>query len=100
MLPHMHQWFVYILANQKNGTLYVGITNNLARRGDEHRAKIGINFTAKYDVKTLVYYEAYDSPKDAIQREKNIKAWKRLWKLNRINEANPEWKDLATDLLQ
>ena len=95
----MRQWFVYILASEKNGTLYVGVTNDLARRGDEHRAKVRPSFTARYRVSTLVYYEAYDSPEDAIQREKNMKAWKRLWKLNRINDTNPEWKDLAAELL-
>ena len=95
----MRQWFVYILASKKNGTLYVGVTNDLAHRGDEHRDNIRPSFTTKYGVDTLVYYEAYDSPEDAIKREKNMKAWKRLWKLNRINDTNPEWKDLAEELL-
>ena len=95
----MRQWFVYILASQKNGTIYVGVTNSLARRGDEHRATGGPSFTAKYNVNTLVYYEAYGSPAIAIHREKNLKAWKRLWKLNLINATNPDWQDLAQELL-
>lgn len=94
-----NQWYVYILASNINGTLYIGMTNNLARRGDEHRNRTHGSFTEKYDVHRLVYYEAYDSPEEAIQREKNMKAWKRLWKLNRINDVNPEWNDLAYELL-
>ena len=95
----MKQWFVYILASKENGTLYIGITNNLARRGDEHTSKDYSSFTHKYDVNKLVYYEVYYAPEEAIQREKNMKAWKRLWKLRLINEVNPEWNDLSMELL-
>ncbi|HWB39317.1 MAG TPA: GIY-YIG nuclease family protein [Candidatus Saccharimonadales bacterium] len=95
----MRQWFVYILASKQNGTLYIGVTNDLARRGDEHKAKEGRSFTQKYRVTKLVYYESFDSPDEAIRREKNMKAWKRYWKLKRINHINPDWRDLSKKLL-
>jgi len=95
----MHQYFVYILASQRNGTLYTGITNNLARRVDEHRSKSYSSFTTKYGVTELVYFEAYQLADEAIRREKDIKAWKRLWKLQLIENNNPDWKDLSSGLL-
>ena len=95
----MKQYFVYILASDMNGTLYTGITNNLARRIDEHRDDFEAKFTSKYNVEKLVYYEAFDTPTEAIHREKNIKAWRRLWKLRLINSVNPEWEDLSSELL-
>jgi putative endonuclease len=96
----MREYFVYILASGVNGTLYVGVTSDLARRGSQHKMSVsGKSFTAKYHVHALVYYESYDSIDQAIMREKNIKAWKRLWKLNLINDANPEWNDLSDTLL-
>ncbi len=95
----MRQRYVYILASQINGTLYIGVTNNLARRSDEHKSKVRPSFTQKYGVNQLVYYEAYDDPEEAIRREKNMKAWKRLWKLRLINKHNPGWKDLSKELL-
>ena len=95
----MKQWFVYILANGMNGTLYVGVTNNLTQRISEHKTAAIQSFTQKYAIHDLVYYETLDSPEDAIRREKNIKAWQRLWKLRLINETNPEWKDLSDSLL-
>ena len=95
----MQQYFVYILASHRNGTLYTGITNNLARRIDEHRVKSYSSFTSKYMVTELVHYEAYDLVAEAIRREKDIKAWKRLWKLQLIEKNNPDWKDLSGDLL-
>ncbi|HSX17281.1 MAG TPA: GIY-YIG nuclease family protein [Patescibacteria group bacterium] len=95
----MKQWFVYILASKRNGTLYIGVTNDLARRGDEHKAKAMASFTKKYHVESLVYYEVYDSPEEAIRREKNMKAWRREWKLRLIEEVNPEWTDLSAELL-
>ena len=95
----METWYVYILASQLNGTLYIGITNNLARRVDEHRLSSDESFTGKYHVHELVYYESFNNPESAIHREKNMKAWKRLWKLRLINGVNPEWKDLSKGLL-
>jgi putative endonuclease len=99
LLIPMKQWYVYILASKRNGTLYIGITNDLARRGDEHRSEAVKSFTQKYRVHRLVYYEVYDSPDEAIRREKSMKAWQRIWKLRAIEEINPEWKDITNDLL-
>ena len=93
------QYFTYIQASKRDGVLYVGATSNLAVRGDQHRAGITQGFTRKYYVHRLVYYEAYDNPEDAIRREKNIKAWKRAWKIELIESVNPEWKDLGPTLL-
>ena len=90
---------MYILASRMNGTLYIGITNNLSRRLDEHRISSEYTFTGKYGVHTLVYYETFGNPEHAIRREKNMKAWKRLWKLDLINSVNPEWNDLTGRLL-
>jgi len=90
---------VYILASKRNGTLYIGVTNNLARRVDEHRTKRFSSFTTKYHVHRLIYYEAYNQPEVAIHREKTMKAWKRLWKLNLIESVNPNWDDLSLGLL-
>ncbi len=92
-----HVYYVYILANKRNGTLYVGVTNNIARRLREHKIGAIEGFTKKYHVYTLVYYEQYDFIYDAIQREKNIKAWRRRWKLDLIESINPEWKDLSKE---
>lgn len=92
------KYFVYILASKKNGTLYVGLTNQLARRIQEHKDKLVPGFTKKYGVQNLVYYESFDYINDAIRREKNIKAWKRDWKIRIIEEMNPTWKDLAHDI--
>lgn len=93
------QWYVYILASKRNGTLYIGMTNNIARRIDEHKTKVVKGFTQKYHVHRLIYYEVYDSPEEAIRREKNLKAWQRTWKLRIIEEINPDWNDLSTELL-
>jgi putative endonuclease len=87
-------YYVYILANKRNGTLYVGVTNDLARRVLEHKEKIIKGFTSKYCVNNLVYFEMHKYVNDAIQRESNIKAWKRKWKIELIESNNKEWKDL------
>ena len=87
-----------MLASKKNGTLYVGVTNNLLRRVYEHRNGLLGGFTKKYTVNTLVYYEVYQDIYQAIVREKRIKKWKRQWKINLIEKNNPEWKDLFNDL--
>jgi putative endonuclease len=86
--------FVYILASRKYGTLYVGITNDLIRRIYEHREKITGGFTARYGVDRLVWFEYHDDPAAAIEREKEIKKWRRDWKIRVIEESNPEWRDL------
>jgi len=87
-------YFVYILASKRNGTLYIGVTNNLKKRVFEHKQGLVEGFTKKYNVKTLVYYEWADDVRSAIQREKNLKKWNRKWKLELIEKENPEWDDL------
>ena len=94
----MAQGFVYMLASKRNGTLYCGVTNNLASRIYEHREGRGSNFTKRYGVKMLVWYETYDLVTDAIQRESNIKHWPRRWKLALIEKENPDWNDLYETL--
>jgi putative endonuclease len=91
---------VYILASGRNGTLYTGITSNLIKRVWEHREGVVDGFTKEYGVKTLVWYELTENPEAAITREKQIKAWKRGWKLKLIEERNPEWRDLYQDIIQ
>ena len=94
----MGQYFVYILASKKNGTLYIGVTNNLLKRVYEHKKKLVEGFTQKYDVHNLVYYEIFRNIQDAITREKNMKKWKRKWKMEMIEESNPNWEDLYNTL--
>src|SRR6516164_2030173 len=95
----MHtSFFVYILANQKNGTLYVGVTNNLARRIAEHKAKLVPGFTRKYGVDRLVYFEAFESILEARAREHALKRWRRAWKIALIEELNPDWRDLSDQI--
>jgi len=91
-------FFVYILANQKNGTLYVGVTNNLARRIAEHKAKLVPGFTRKYGVDRLVYLEAFESILEARAREHALKRWRRAWKIALIEELNPDWRDLSNQI--
>jgi putative endonuclease len=87
-------YFVYIMASKRNGTLYIGVTNNLVRRVWEHRTGTVPGFTSKYGVKTLVYFESAIDIGAAILREKQIKKWNRDWKLALIEKSNPEWRDL------
>jgi len=87
-------YYVYILASKRNGTLYTGITSNLIRRVWEHKEKIIEGFTKKYSVENLVYFEQYQDHENAIKREKRLKKYPRKWKLNLIEKANPQWKDL------
>ena len=91
-------YFVYILASRRNGTLYVGVTNDLARRVGEHRAKQVPGFTRRYDVTTLVWFETHERIDEAISREKQIKGWNRAWKLRLIEASNPEWVDVGGDV--
>jgi putative endonuclease len=96
----MADYFVYILTNKPRGTLYVGVTNDLVRRIYEHREGMVPGFTKRYGLKQLVHFERYDDPYTAIQREKNIKHWSRAWKLDLIVGANPQWRDLYTDIMR
>ncbi|AXS40548.1 GIY-YIG nuclease family protein [Breoghania sp. L-A4] len=86
--------YVYIMASGRNGTFYVGVTTDLSRRGFEHSSKQTDGFTARHGVSKLVWAERFDSVTDAIAREKQLKKWKRAWKLALIEEANPDWRDL------
>src|SRR4051812_23008309 len=86
---------VYILAGEPYGTLYIGVTSNLAARLEAHRSGAVGGFTNQYDVQTLVYFELHDDMYEAIQREKRLKNWNRSWKIRLIEEMNPEWKDLC-----
>lgn len=90
--------WVYIITNRPNGTLYVGVTSNLARRIWEHREGVADGFTKRYGLKQLVYSEQYEDIRAAIQREKNMKHWPRTWKVRLILDANPEWEDLYGQL--
>ncbi|MCL1076618.1 GIY-YIG nuclease family protein [Parashewanella spongiae] len=90
---------VYILASKRNGTLYIGVTSNLIKRIWEHKNNIVEGFTQKYSVHRLVYFEQHDNMESAITREKQLKAWKRQWKINLIEETNPSWNDLWKSIL-
>jgi putative endonuclease len=94
----MKQYYVYVLASKRNGTLYIGVTNNLVRRVNEHKQQTVEGFTERYNVNVLVYYEIFDDIRLAITREKRLKAWKREWKIRLIEERNPEWKELYHEL--
>jgi putative endonuclease len=90
--------WVYIMTNRPNGTLYAGVTSDIARRAWEHREGLVKGFTKRYGLKRLVYMEFYEDIRDAIQREKNMKHYSRAWKARLILEANPDWRDLYEDL--
>jgi putative endonuclease len=88
-------YYVYLLASRKHGTLYLGVTRDLIRRVYQHKAKAAPSFTARYGVDRLVWFECYDDVMSAIAREKEIKKWRRAWKVRLIEENNPEWLDLS-----
>ena len=90
----MKQYFVYILASKRNGTLYIGMTNNLLQRIYQHKHKNNDGFTKKYSVNNLVYFEETGDIHTAISREKQLKNWQRKWKLDLIEKFNPDWRDL------
>ena len=90
---------VYMLANKRNGSLYVGVTSDVIKRVWEHKSKVVQSFTGSYAVDRLVWYELHDTMELAIQREKNIKSWKRRWKLELIEQSNPYWKELYEELV-
>jgi putative endonuclease len=87
-------YYVYILASRKDGTIYVGITNDIVRRIYEHRTKVVPGFTSTYNITRLVWFEIYDDPISAISRERELKKWKRTWKIELIEARNPQWDDL------
>ena len=91
-------FFTYILASKRNGTLYTGQCDNISRRVEQHKAKAVPGFTAKYGVDKLVWLEAHDTREQAWLREKQIKEWKRAWKIALIERENPEWEDLSYKL--
>jgi len=95
----MNRYYVYIMASKQNGTLYIGVTNNLARRVFEHKNDIIEGFTKKYGVHMLVYYEEYNEVESAIRRERQMKKWNRQWKITRIEQQNPEWRDLYEEVI-
>ena len=92
-------YYVYMLASKKNGTLYIGVTSNLSKRVYEHKRKLIDGFTKKYNVDKLVYYEITEDVESAILREKRLKKWKRQWKVELIEQKNPEWNDLYYDII-
>jgi putative endonuclease len=92
-------FYVYILATRQDGPLYVGITNDLARRVSEHKNKTFKGFTARYNVDRLVYFETFEQPDAAILREKQLKRWRREWKVQLIEKGNPGWDDLFEGLV-
>ena len=94
------QYYVYILASHKNGTLYVGVSSDLVRRIWEHKNKAVKGFTSKYGVDRLVYYEIFDDTENAIKREKRLKEYKRQWKIDLIEKKNLEWEDLYEAIAQ
>ncbi len=95
----MRQYYVYILASKRNGTLYIGVTNDLVKRVYQHREGITDGFTKKYNVHKLMYFEATNDIHAALYREKRLKAWKRAWKIRLIQESNPDWKDLYETII-
>ncbi len=95
----MKQYYVYMLASNKNGTLYIGVTNNLIRRIYEHKEGLVEGFTKKYNIKRLVFYEETNDVESAIIREKQMKKWKRQWKIDLIQKNNSEWKDLYNEVV-
>jgi putative endonuclease len=94
----MKKYFVYILANRVHGTLYIGVTSGLLKRIYQHKHDLTSGFSKKYKTHLLVYYEVCDDVYVAITREKQIKKWKRAWKIKLIESINPEWKDLYENL--
>lgn len=91
-------YYVYLLASERNGTLYLGVTRDLVRRIYQHKTKVTPGFTSKYGVHKLVWFETYDDPTNAIAREKNIKKWRRTWKMRLIEKSNPTWRDLYDEI--
>jgi putative endonuclease len=93
------RFYVYLLSSKRNGTLYIGVTSDLLKRVHEHKNNLVEGFTKKYNVHKLVYYEATEDVNSAITREKQLKKWKRRWKIEPIKKKNPEWRDLYFELI-
>ena len=93
-------YYVYLTASRKHGTLYLGVTNDLIRRVYEHKTKAASGFSSQYNVVRLVWYEVYDDPTTAIEREKQIKKWRRAWKVALIETINPDWRDMSEEWLK
>ena len=93
------EFFVYLLASKRNGTLYVGVTSALVQRVWQHKTKAVEGFTTRYGVDQLVYFEAHGDAASAIQREKQLKKWRRAWKIQLIEQHNPEWRDLYSEIV-
>jgi putative endonuclease len=96
--PMAYRFFVYILANRRNGALYVGVTNDLARRMAEHKGGFVPGFTERYGIDKLMYVEEYGSILEARARERTLKRWRRAWKIALIEKLNPEWRDLSDEI--
>ena len=94
------QYYVYILASKRNGTLYLGVTSDLVKRAWQHKNSLVEGFTEKYGTHMLVYYETYEDAESAIKREKQLKKWRRAWKLDLIERKNANWRDLYEDICQ
>ena len=94
-----HSYYVYILANKRNGTLYIGVTSNLVKRVWEHKNDQVDGFTKQYEVHRLVWFEQHEEMESAIIREKQIKKWERSWKIRLISEMNPKWHDLYSEII-
>jgi putative endonuclease len=95
----MKKYYVYVMANKRNGTIYVGVTSDLLKRVFQHKQNLVDGFTKKYNIHQLVYFEVSDDIQSAIAREKQLKNWKRLWKLKLIETINPEWEDLYDQIV-
>jgi len=95
----MKKYYTYITTNKKYGVLYTGVTSDIIRRIYQHKNKFVSGFSKKYNTDKLIYYEEYIDPKEAILREKRIKRWKRIWKIELIEKDNPDWEDLYFDLI-
>ncbi len=95
----MRDYYVYIMASKRNGTLYTGVTSALVKRVYQHKNDLAEGFTKKYKVHNLAYYETYNKIYDALTREKRIKKWKRQWKISLIEKSNPAWQDLYFDII-
>ena len=93
------EFYVYILASKRNGTLYIGVTSNLLQRIHQHKNGLIEGFTEKYSVHQLVFYEQHDCAESAINREKRLKSWKRQWKIELIESMNAQWRDLYDDII-
>ncbi len=99
MVSTLHCYWIYILASQPRGTLYIGVTNNILGRVELHRASRGSGFTSRYGVTMLVYFEEFVEIEEAIQREKSLKRYLRAWKIKLIEQSNPQWIDLYPSLV-